>query len=295
MHKVNVRLFSVLACIGAIWAIYMLCARPSKSHIPLQTSHSVPPKGHGIVGIGVIEPKDKVLHLAFQISGIVETVPMRTGQRVKRGEILCILNLNDVNCRIRILEAAYKNAMIQEKKIHEQASISQELHKKKVSSTHEFRWNRYSAEQASAKREECAAHLQQANVDKEDHYLRAPVDGVILSSTAHVGQYVSPGVTMCLMGNLNKLRVCVEFDEIYALHVQRNPQAIGRSKIEGAPEVRLKLAHIDPYIYSKRNLPQIHAGVDSRVIHAYYDVISQPDTLWVGQELDVWVSTSETK
>ena len=115
------------------------------------------------------------------------------------------------------------------------------------------------------------------------------MDGIILSSAVHVGQYFSPGIPLCLMGNVNALQVCVEFDEVYALHIKRTPHAIGRSKIDGAPEVSLKLTQIDPYVYPKRNLPEIHAGVDTRVIKAYYDVTSQHDLLWVGQELDVWI------
>lgn len=282
-------MFSVLACVGALGAVYMMFARPSISHLPLKTSLPIAPKSHDIVGIGVIEPKDKVLCLSFQNTGIVEKISMHTGQKVKRGETLCTLNLDDVECRVRILEAAYKNALIQEKKIHEQANIAKALHKNKVFSNHEARWNTYNAEQTSAKREECAGHLQQAKVEKEHHHLRAPMDGTILSCTVHAGQYISPGVTLCLMGNLNRLRVCVEFDEVYALHVKRTPKAIARSKIEGAPEISLKLTQIDPYIYPKRNLPEIHAGVDTRVIRAYYDVVSPHNLLWVGQELDVWI------
>jgi RND family efflux transporter MFP subunit len=289
MHKINVRMFSVLACIGALGAVYMIFARSSTSHLPLKAVLPVAPKSHDIVGIGVIEPKDKVLLLSFQNTGIVEKISMHTGQKVKQGDLLCALNLDDIECRIRILEATYKNALIQEKKIHEQATIAKDLHKNKVFSNHEARWNTYNAEQASAKREECAGHLQQAKVEREHHHLRAPMDGTILSCTVYAGQYISPGVTLCLMGNLKTLRVCVEFDAVYALHIKRTPKAIGRSKIEGAREISLKLTEIDPYVYPKRNLPEIHSGVDTRVIRAYYEVVSPDDLLWVGQELDVWI------
>ncbi|WP_161630399.1 efflux RND transporter periplasmic adaptor subunit [Holospora undulata] len=286
--KVNLWYVGILASLGAAGAIYMTippCRLPSSTLSDL----TLLPYPHSISGIGVVEPKGKLLHLAFQQKGSVEAINASPGQRVKKGEILCSLNQEEINARIGALEASYKNACIQEEKIKEQSSIAEQLNKKKVFSNHEARWSVYNARQASAKREECENLLRQAKLEKERHFLKAPADGTILSSTLYQGQYVVPGNEVLIMGDLTQLTVCVEFDEMYAKHLHNACNALGKTKTLGTQEVSLKLSRIDPYIYPKRNLPGIHSGIDSRVLHAYYDIVSDPQGLMPGQELDVFV------
>lgn len=291
MNKVNLRYIGIASLCGLFGAIYMTCSHKKPPSISTQSKVPSSPFAHHIVGIGVVEPAEKMLHLSFHQSGLIQCINVKVGQWVKKGEILCQLNQDEINVRIQILEATYKNSIIQEKKIKEQSEIAEDLHKKQVFSSHETRWNVYNAQQASAKREECFRHLQQAQLEKDQRCLRAPMDGKILSSVAHLGQYVAPGHIIFIMGDTAKLYVCVEFDEIYAFQVQHSIEAVGCGKSTDSPKIHLKLVYIDPYIYPKRNLPAIHSGVDTRIIRAYYSITSDYSFLMVGQELDVWIKT----
>ena len=293
-YKVNLKYVGILSLLGFLGALSMTIRR-SKS----PTSDTLPssqPYAQRITGIGVVEPKEKVLHLAFQQKGVVEKIQVVPGQRVIKGQVLCVLNQDEIDARISTLEAVCKGARIQEKKIKERSQIAGKLYKEKVFSSHEARWNAYNAQQALVKLEECTSQVRQAKIEKERHLLRAPSDGTILSSNLHLGQYIIPGSEVLIMGNLSKLRVCVEFDEMYAGHLKNISRALGRTKSFAPETVRLELSTVDPYVYPKRNLPAIHAGVDSRVFRIYYDVVShdvRPNLkdLIVGQELDVFVET----
>ena len=107
------------------------------------------------------------------------------------------------------------------------------------------------------KREEWESQIRQAKLEKERHILRAPSDGTILSSNLHSGQYIVPGNEVLIMGNLSTLRVCVEFDEMYAGYLKNASRALGQTKSFSPQTVTLKLCNVDPYVYPKRNLPAI--------------------------------------
>ncbi|ETZ06819.1 p-hydroxybenzoic acid efflux subunit AaeA [Holospora obtusa F1] len=286
--KVNLKYIAIIAALGFSGALY-LAIHSMKAPVSYTGEMNPQPYFHGISGIGVVEPKEKVLHLAFQQKGVIESIYVVPGQRVKKGQILCALNQEEIDARIGALQAVYENALIQEKKIKEKSLIAEKLYKKKVFSDHETRLNVYNARQASAKRKECENLLYQAKLEKDRHLIKAPTDGTILSSNLHQGQYSLPGKEVVIMGDLTKLTVCVEFDEMYAECLPLTVTALGKTRSITPQKVSLRLHRIDPYIYPKRNLPGIHSGIDSRVLHVYYDIISNSKPLFTGQELDVFV------
>ena len=99
-YKVNLRYVGVLSLLGFLGALSMTM-RPSKGP-PSDTQGVLTPQPYAqrITGIGVIEPKEKLLHLAFQQKGIIGKIDVVPGQRVIKGQVLSTLNQDEIDARI---------------------------------------------------------------------------------------------------------------------------------------------------------------------------------------------------
>ena len=148
-------------------------------------------------------------------------------------------------------------------------------------------------EAARAEVETALARVQSAEVTLERLTVRAPVAGLILKVNIRVGEFVSAAPTadpLVLLGNDQPMHVRVQIDEndIWRL----KPDAAAEAVVRGQREQRfaLKLVRIDPYVLPKRSLTgERSERVDTRVLELIYSFDPGEQTVFIGQQVDVFI------
>ncbi len=136
------------------------------------------------------------------------------------------------------------------------------------------------------------AELGQVQCDIDRLTIRAPIDGQILQMNARIGEYVStPSVVpLLLLGQTDQLRVRAEFDDQDIDRLRFEARAIAVVRGRSRRPVTLTIAYIEPSVIPKSDLTGgFSFRVDTRVLQVVYRVPEVDESLFVGQELDVFI------
>lgn len=129
--------------------------------------------------------------------------------------------------------------------------------------------------------------------------VRAFAEGEVLQINVDPGQFAAAiwKDPLIVLGDVNRLHVRVDIDENDAPLFSANAAAIGTLK--GRPQIRFNLEYVktEPYIIPKKSLTgDNNERVDTRVLQVLYALPDRRETdLHVGQQLDVYIQTSENK
>ena len=144
--------------------------------------------------------------------------------------------------------------------------------------------------QARAEVVQAEAALHQTEVDIERSTVRAPVDGTVLQVNVREGIYAQPNSDLVLLGDTRTLHVRVDVDEESAPLVR--PGGHARCTLKGLPGVEIPLAfvRIEPFIQPKKSLTGDNTErVDTRVLQVIFKLGPTPLTVYVGQQVDVFM------
>jgi RND family efflux transporter MFP subunit len=146
--------------------------------------------GLSLLGASPLWAADAV-ELTTRVSGVVETVLVKPGQRVKKGAVLLRLDLTVLQARLD--EAAAENARAQadEADAKRELERAQELFDRTVSSATEFEAAalRHARTQAALSAAQARRVIAQKNL--QDAELKAPFDGVVSAVPGGPGTVVA--------------------------------------------------------------------------------------------------------
>ena len=131
--------------------------------------------------------------LAFDVAGLVESVEVKSGADVKKGQVLVKLVDADDRARLEALKASEQLAKLTADRSKQQLAV-QAISKAQ-----------YDTDTASLKGAQANVAAQQALVDKKT--LRAPFAGRIGIITANPGQYINVGSTVVTLQQLDPVYV----------------------------------------------------------------------------------------
>lgn len=139
------------------------------------------------------------------------------------------------------------------------------------------------------------AAAEQVQVDINRLTVRALVDGEVLQVNVRPGEFVGvapgqSGQASIVLGNVDKLHVRVSIDEhdIPRFH----PGSKAKALLKGTAGIvyPLSFVRVEPFVVPKKSLTGENTErVDTRVLQLIYSVDSQPQRLYVGQQLDVFL------
>jgi len=137
------------------------------------------------------------------------------------------------------------------------------------------------------------AKLEKVKTDLERTVVRAPVDGDVLRVNVRPGEYVStPSARpLVVLGDVRVVHVRVEIDEQDIFRFR--PGAPARAFLRSHPqeEFRLTFIRVEPYVVPKKSLVGDGAErVDTRVLQVIYSLDPRASTIYVGQQLDVFIA-----
>ena len=129
--------------------------------------------------------------LTTPVSGVVKSVFVSVGQRVRKGQPL--VALDDTIYQARVMEAEAGVARAKEEGLDAERDLgrAKELYSRAVSSTTELDAAKLRNARADAMTKEAQARLIIARKNQQDSILRAPFDGVVSARLVEPGMYVA--------------------------------------------------------------------------------------------------------
>jgi multidrug efflux pump subunit AcrA (membrane-fusion protein) len=123
--------------------------------------------------------------------------------------------------------------------------------------------------------------------------MRAPVDGAVLQSNVRLGQFAPTGslaTPLMILGSVSPLHVRVDVDEHDAWRVREGAAAVASPRGNGSLRIPLQFVRFEPYVIPKKSLTgDSTERVDTRVLQVIYRIAAESSSLFVGQQLDVFL------
>lgn len=141
---------------------------------------------------GAAEPdRNAGIKLTTRVSGVVETVLVSPGQRVRKGTVLLRLGRPIYQAHVALASAEHDQLQAEETEARRELDRVQELYSRTVSSTSELDTARLRAIRAQSALTMSEARLTIAQKNLADTELKAPFDGVVAALPAAPGVVVT--------------------------------------------------------------------------------------------------------
>jgi len=261
-------------------------------HIPFQSF---------VAGTGIVEPSTRNISVGTPVSGVVEAVYVKAGDRIKKGQPLFKIDDRHLRNQLPYLKAKVEeahSALMKYKKIYEidrklyQASAGTVISKKS------FEISKENYHHAEAVLKTAIAKMESVKKDIERYTIDSPLDGMVLQCNVTPGSFMeaSASIPPLLVIGSTKLNLRVNIDEYNAWRIQPGAKAI--AFVRGHPEmsVPLKFLRIEPYIVPKKvmtGLPTERSDV--RVLQVIYTFEKPSFPLYVGETMDVFIDANSSK
>ena len=142
---------------------------------------------------------------------------------------------------------------------------------------------------------EAQVKMVETNIDRLT--MRAPIAGVILQNKVRLGQFAQCGPLsepLMILGSVTPLHVRVDVDEQDAWRVRGGALAAASPRGNGSIRIPLEFLRFEPYVIPKKSLTgDSTERVDTRVLQVIYRVKDQDASLYVGQQMDVYIKTPD--
>ena len=260
-----------------------------------------------IAGAGIIESKNRNVVIGAALPGIVKSLNVKVGDRVKTGAVLFTVDDRDAQANLtmrradlELARAAVDEATASLADVEVLRKLAESVTDRRAISTEELERRRNAVLIAKARLDSAKARVLQAQsqveaveTTLERLNVRAPMDGEILQVNIRPGEFAMAGPTstpMLVMGNLDQLHVRVDIDENDAWRFRPNGKAVAYLRGNRDFSTPLTLAYVEPYVVPKRSLTgDSTERVDMRVLQALYQFDRKKLNAFVGQQVDVFI------
>jgi len=125
--------------------------------------------------------------------------------------------------------------------------------------------------------------------------IRAPAAGEILKVDVRAGEYAQAGALprpLIVMGDTARLNVRADVDESEAWKIKAGAPAEAAERGNTDHKAALEFVRFEPYVVPKKSLTgESTERVDTRVLQVIYRFRDSPVPFFVGQQMDVFIST----
>lgn len=236
---------SRLALVALATASLVACKKPDASSVQL-TSAQKQPAVHVQTAAVVEQPMPEYLtmtgslrasqesEVAADASGKVTATLVERGQRVKKGDIIAVLDARGASISASAAAAQTGLARAQLEQAQKECERVKSLFKSGAISQAEL--DRTTSQCQTTQFSAAAAQAQQQNAQKivGDSVIRAPFDGIVGERYVNVGQYVQPSTRICSLYNPDPLRLELTVPEAYVASVK--PGALIRFSVASYPD-----------------------------------------------------------
>jgi HlyD family secretion protein len=196
-----------------------------------------------VTAYGKIIPKTDVKISAY-VPAKITRLPVEEGDQVKRGNLL--VQLDDTEYRAALNQA--KAELSSAGASLEQAQLSynrqKELFQKKLTSQEQYDMAKTDLDLAKARHEQAVANLDRAKYNLSKTTMTSPMDGLVTSLNAEVGEIVmigtmnNPGTVIMTVSDMSEIEAEVEVDETDIAEVRLGQEA--EISIDAFPDTTFK-------------------------------------------------------
>lgn len=283
--------------------------KPAPDTSPPRVTPAQAPQGMSIVaGSGIVEPASELIAVANPAPGVVASVPVVAGQRVKKGQALYVLDDAELRAELAVRRAAARSASqrieVAEIELQEKQS-SLDLYRRigdpRAMTLEEQARREFAVKSAKARLMEAQAALGEAQAGVaatqtrlEQRTVRSPLDATVLQLKARPGQYApanqlsEPLVTL---GQLDPLHVRIDIDEADLARLGTMPRAVVSPRGNKDARTEALLVRVEPLVIPKRSLTNsLNERVDTRVMQAVFALPREVGGFHVGQQVDAFIA-----
>jgi RND family efflux transporter MFP subunit len=264
-----------------------------------------------IAGSGIVEARSRNIAIGTPLPGIVKSLAVQVGDRLKAGAVLFTLDDRDALATIGVrkadLDRARAGVAETEAALTDARTLlrlAEAVTDRRAISIEELDRRRNAVliakarlDSARAQVEQAEAQLALAETTLQRLTVRAPVDGEVLQVNIRPGEFAQAGTVgtpLLVMGNLDQLHVRVDIDENDAWRFDPKGQAVAFLRGNREFSTPLKLSYVEPYVVPKRSLTgDSTERVDTRVLQALYSFDPSRLRVYVGQQVDVFIEARE--
>jgi multidrug resistance efflux pump len=139
------------------------------------------------------------------------------------------------------------------------------------------------------------AQVRQVTANLDRLTMTAPMDGIILQKKVRLGQYALCGPSsepLMIMGGGTHLNIRADIDESDAWRVRPNTHAVAYVRGDTKEQIPLEFVRFEPYVVPKKSLTgDSTERVDTRVLQAIYRINQQNPSVYVGQQMDIYIDS----
>jgi RND family efflux transporter MFP subunit len=231
--------------------------------------------------VGTIQPWVEAKIGPQLISGYVDTVLVRPGDAVKRGQVIATLDCRNASASSKAVAMQARAIQASQEAIAHEAARVAELKEGGFASPNEI--ERHAADSASKEAElmETQAKMQRATLEVNDCVLRAPFAGEIAVRAADPGAFAHPGVAVATLVDRATVRIVAEVPEAdFDVVAPETPVQVVALATNRA--LRGTIARRSPA-----------ADVSTRTVHVEIDVPDPKRTLPVGTTAEIAMDVGE--
>ena len=287
-------LLPIVAAVGFLAAVIAVTVgneAPPAAPAPLPSAQA--PYKNYVAGTGLIEASTGNIAIGTPISGIVDRIYAKWGDRMSAGEPLFKLDARDLAAQLVVAEAKVEEAEANLAKSKNLLKVGEGLTSGSTISAVDLANRRFDVGISEAALAVAKTQVEQIEVDIERHVIRAPVDGRILQINTHLGEFAPSGSVsppLMLFGSDSRLYIRVDVDETDAWRIQ--PAAPAMAYVPGNPELKtpLQFERIELYVVPKTSLTGASTErTDTRVLQVIYSFDHAALPVYVGQRMNVYI------
>lgn len=136
---------------------------------------------------GLLHTEDEV-RLSFKTGGVIASVPVEEGQRVRKGQLLATVNTTEIDAQRQL-------AMLQLDKAQRDNRRAENLYRDSVATLEQVQNSRTAVDAARET-------LRQVDFNRGHASIISPVDGFIIRRLAQPGEMAAPGAPVLVLGAL---------------------------------------------------------------------------------------------
>jgi multidrug efflux pump subunit AcrA (membrane-fusion protein) len=309
--KIKGLILPIAAGICAVYAVVSIVhTQPERV---LTEPPQLPPRSafeHTIAAAGLIEPSSESIAIGSHRSGVVTTVSVRSGEKVAKDQILFTLDHRDLDANRKVslariaqssAEIGTTRALLEQAKrrldsanaLTDPRALSAEDRADRASEVARLEAQLVSSEAAVTL---AKAELETVETEIARSTVFAPIDATVLQVRLRQGEFIdggSAGDPRLVLGLIDPLHLRADIDEFEIARLKTGAKAIATPRGDAGRKFELEFVRYEPLVIPKRSLTgDSTERVDTRILQAIYRVKSSDATLFVGQQMDVFIESN---
>ncbi len=162
---------------------------------------------------------ERVSHVSSELAGLVATVDIKEGDRIKKGAAIIGLNTEILDTDIKLIKTRIDQIALRIEKAQKNFKRLERLYAQEGVSERDYEDALYSYQDLIKEKQATEDTLHKFLIQKKRSKITAPFDGVVLSKSVDTGDWVHQGKEIVTIGSSNDLLVQVPVGESMLRHI----------------------------------------------------------------------------